>query len=169
MKKLILIGGTMGVGKTTVCQRLKCVLDNSVFLDGDWCWDMHPFIVNNETKEMVMNNITYQLQQFINCSSIDYIIFCWVMHEQSIIDEILSRLNLEGVSVYPMSLICSQETLTKHISKDIAIGIRQKDVLEKSLQRLDMYRQLNTIKIDISCLEVDDIVLEITSHLKIEG
>lgn len=34
MKNLYLIGGAMGVGKTTVCQRLKLKLNNSVFLDG---------------------------------------------------------------------------------------------------------------------------------------
>lgn len=50
MKKLYLIGGTMGVGKTTTCQVLKRKLDKSVFVDGDWCWDMHPFIVDEEKK-----------------------------------------------------------------------------------------------------------------------
>ena len=39
MKTLYLIGGTMGVGKTAVSQQLKKDLPNSVFLDGDWCWD----------------------------------------------------------------------------------------------------------------------------------
>ena len=34
MKKLYIIGGTMGVGKTTVGQQLKKDLPNSVFLDG---------------------------------------------------------------------------------------------------------------------------------------
>ena len=33
MKKLYLIGGTMGIGKTTTCQVLKTKLDKSVFLD----------------------------------------------------------------------------------------------------------------------------------------
>ena len=33
MKKLYLIGGTMGVGKTTTCQVLKRKLDRSVFID----------------------------------------------------------------------------------------------------------------------------------------
>ena len=42
----------MGVGKTTVCQKLKRLLQNSVFLDGDWCWDMDPFVVTEETKAM---------------------------------------------------------------------------------------------------------------------
>ena len=39
MKRLYLIGGPMGVGKTTVCRELQKRLDRSVFLDGDWCWD----------------------------------------------------------------------------------------------------------------------------------
>ena len=50
MKTLYMIGGTMGVGKTTVCQQLKQDLPNSVFLDGDWCWDASPFQVTEETK-----------------------------------------------------------------------------------------------------------------------
>lgn len=35
MKTLYLIGGTMGVGKTTVSQLLKKDLNHCVFLDGD--------------------------------------------------------------------------------------------------------------------------------------
>lgn len=44
MKRLILIGGTMGIGKTTICQALKKDLNNSVFLDGDWCWICIPLL-----------------------------------------------------------------------------------------------------------------------------
>lgn len=43
MKTLFMIGGTMGVGKTAVGKLLKEELNNSVFLDGDWCWDASPF------------------------------------------------------------------------------------------------------------------------------
>ena len=57
MKTLYFIGGTMGVGKTTVSQALKRSLNRSVFLDGDWCWDMHPFSVTPETKRLVQENI----------------------------------------------------------------------------------------------------------------
>ena len=52
MKRLYLLGGTMGVGKTTVSQQLKQDLPNSVFLDGDWCWDADPFQVTEETKSL---------------------------------------------------------------------------------------------------------------------
>ena len=69
MKTLYLIGGTMGVGKTTVSQQLKKDLANSVFLDGDWCWDADPFQVTDETKAMVMDNICYLLNNFLHCSA----------------------------------------------------------------------------------------------------
>ena len=61
LKNLYIIGGTMGVGKTTTCRILKNQLKNSAFLDGDWCWDMNPFSVTYETKKMVLDNICYVL------------------------------------------------------------------------------------------------------------
>ena len=111
MKKLYLIGETMGVGKTTTCQVLKRKLDKSVFIDGDWCWDMHPFVVNKETMKLVLNNICTLLNNDIKCNTFENIIFCWVMHEQSIIDDILSRLDLNDVKVIAISLVCQKEAL----------------------------------------------------------
>ena len=92
MKNLIMLNGTMGVGKTKTSQQLKELLANSVFLDGDWCWDASPFIVTEETKKMVINNITALLNNFIACSAYENIIFCWVMDEQDIIDRIVEQL-----------------------------------------------------------------------------
>ena len=69
MKRVILICGTMGVGKTRTCRELQKVLDKNVFLDGDWCWDADPFQVTEETKEMVMCNICYLLNSFLRCTA----------------------------------------------------------------------------------------------------
>lgn len=156
MKKLYLIGGTMGVGKTTVCQILKQKLEQAVFLDGDWCWDAHPFQVNEETKAMVMDNICYLLNNFLSCSAYRNIIFCWVMHEQRIVDSILSRLCLEDCEVKNVSLICSRETLSRRLEKDIRAGIRQRDVLERSVDRLKLYQTLNTVKVDVSEISAEE-------------
>ena len=148
MKNLYMIGGTMGVGKTTVCQLLKHDLPNSVFLDGDWCWDASPFQVTDETKTMVTNNICYLLNNFLKCSVYENIIFCWVMHEQSIIDFILKKLDVQNCDVKCISLVADEKTLCERLSKDVERGIRSKDVIERSIARIPMYQILNTIKID---------------------
>ncbi len=150
MKHLYLIGGTMGVGKTTACQLLKKKLKNAVFLDGDWCWDADPFRVTDETKAMVTANICYLLNRFIRCTAYDNIIFCWVMHEQTIIDHILSKLNTTNCDVKTISLVCSPEQLKQRLQHDIDAGIRDISVLEISPNRIPMYERLNTIKIDVS-------------------
>ena len=158
MKTLYLIGGTMGVGKTTVCRELKNQLPHSVFLDGDWCWDMNPFVVTEETKAMVLDNITTLLKNFLRCSAYDHVIFCWVMHQQAILDQILSRLDLTDVTVVPVSLVCSQEVLLQRLNQDVSASLRQPDILLRSPQRLPLYDALDTHKIDTSYAAVPEIV-----------
>lgn len=150
VKKLILINGTMGVGKTATSNELKNILSKSVFLDGDWCWDMSPFVVNKETKRMVIDNITYVLNNYISCSEFENIIFCWVMHEQFIIDDIISRLNIDDCKLYIFSLICSEQKLILRIENDIENNLRDTDVLDRTVSRLKNYLEMSTDKIDVS-------------------
>jgi len=150
MKNLIFINGTMGVGKTATGRELQKLIPNCVFLDGDWCWDMSPFIVNDETKNMVIDNISYLINNFISCSVFENIIFCWVMHEQSIIDDILSRLKKHDYKLYKFSLVCSEQALVSRLTKDIEMGIRTKDVINRSVSRLKNYSEMDTVKIDVS-------------------
>ena len=150
MKTLYLIGGAMGVGKTTVSQQLKKELPNSVFLDGDWCWDADPFQVTEETKAMVLGNICFLLNSFLHCSAYDNVIFCWVMHEQVIIDSILRELDTRGCKVHILSLVADEENLRRRLYADITDGIRTEDVVERSLARAAMYPALDTVKIDTS-------------------
>ena len=156
MKRLFLIGGAMGIGKTTTAEALAKILPDNVLLDGDWCWKMTPFTVTEETKGMVMENITFLLGQFLKCSAYENVIFCWVMHEQSIIDTILSRIPTEDVRVIPISLVGTPEALRAHLTGDIEKGIRTEDVIGRSLSYLPKYESLNTIKIDVSALSAED-------------
>ena len=150
MKTLYLIGGTMGAGKTTTSQALKKLLPRSVFLDGDWCWDAHPFQVTDETKAMVTDNICHLLNNFLHCSAYENVIFCWVMHEQSIVDDILSRLDTQACRVVNISLVCTPEALRARLQKDVDAGLREQDIIARSTARLALYEKLNTIKVDVS-------------------
>lgn len=150
VKNLVIINGTMGVGKTATCRELQKILPLNVFLDGDWCWDMTPFTVTDETKAMVMDNISYLLNNFIRCSEYENIIFCWVMHEQWIIDELLSRLDLGSCTAKIFSLTADCESLKSRLNKDVANGIRTKDIIQRSISRIKKYDCLNTERIDVS-------------------
>ena len=164
MKKTVyMIGGPMGAGKTTVSQLLKKQLDHAVFLDGDWCWDADPFVVTDETKAMVLDNICYMLNSFIACSAYSNIIFCWVMHEQSIIDYLLENINISQCKVRLISLMADKETLVKRLNKDVLQGIRKSDVINRSLSKLPLYEKLDTIKIDTTGKEPELVAKEICS------
>ncbi|WP_145053129.1 AAA family ATPase [Paenibacillus xylanexedens] len=91
MKKLIVVNGSMGVGKTSTCKNLYKSLDRSVWLDEDWCWMMNPWTVNKDTIEKVENNITY----------------------------LLERLHTSEYKLYKITLTCSEESLRDRMHSDM--------------------------------------------------
>lgn len=161
MKTLIFINGPMGVGKTAVCEKLLEQLERSVYLDGDWCWNMHPFLVTDETKAMVLDNITAVLARFLACTELDYVVFGWVMHQPEIAHDILSRLRLDGVNIRQYTLLCSENVLIDRISQDIQVGKRTVGVTKKSLSYLPLYDGQNTIKIITDDLSPEEIAAQI--------
>ena len=79
-------------------------------------------------------------------------IFCWVMHEQRIIDDLLARLDTKGVAVCSVSLICTESALRARLLGDVAAGIRTEDIVERSVPRLALYQKLDSVKIDTTGL-----------------
>lgn len=85
---------------------MKRRLNQSVFLDGDWCWDAHPFLVNLGTKEMVMDNICHILNKFIYCRAYEHIV-----------------LDTEDCQVRAISLVFSRKALAEQLRRDIRRGV----------------------------------------------
>ena len=165
MKNVIVVGGTMGVGKTATCRELQKMLPRNVFLDGDWCWDMRPFVVTDETIAMVNGNITQLLSSFLACSEFENVIFCWVLHEQRILDGLLGALKLDDCRTYTFSLVCTEQALSERLSRDIAAGKREADITERSVARIPLYDELDTVKIDVSAISPADAARRITEHV----
>lgn len=161
MKKLIIINGTMGVGKTVTSKALYEKLQNSVWLDGDWCWMMNPFTVTEENKEMVLDNITHLLRNFLMNSSYEYVIFNWVIHFEEIFDMILSKLDGLEYELFKITLICNEESFRKRVSADIENNLREEAALDAGLERIPLYKNMNTIKIDTSNISVEETVNKI--------
>ena len=90
--------------------------------------------MNEETKDMVLHNICFLLNQFIHCSVYENVVFCWVMHEQSIIDTILAGIDKANCEVKVISLICNPDTLRKQLEKDVKKVFAQVILLNGVLQ-----------------------------------
>ena len=59
----------------------------------------------------------------------------------------------------------SEDTLKKHIGGDIELGIRSRDVLTRSIERLPLYEKMDTEKIyvdDISAKEAAEKIERLT-------
>ena len=97
---------------------------------------------------MVLDNICYMLNNFLHCTAYKNVVFSWVMHDQAILDAILSRLDRRSCRTLCVCLLTDEETLRARLEADIARGLRTPDVIGRSLDRLPLYAGLSTHKLD---------------------
>ena len=110
-QKLIIICGSPCVGKTTVADRLFQSYENSAYLDGDWCWCVNPFSINDPRLRNGDKNMSYVLSTYLN-SAFDYVIFSSVVAiGDPIRREIVNAITAEDYEVIGFTLTCSEETL----------------------------------------------------------
>lgn len=148
MKTLLMVNGPPGTGKTSVCRILNKSI-NSVWLDGDWCWMMNPFIVNSENKSMAEDNIIHLLRNFLTNSSVETVIFSWVIPRDSIHDRLVERLKDLDFRLLKITLLCSAEILRQRMENQ---G-RPRERIENSVASLGQYWEMNTRKIDTTNLD----------------
>lgn len=150
MKRLYVLCGAMGVGKSATARALRDRLPDCALLDGDWCWDMHPFCVTETTKRVVLDNICYVLNNFLTCGAFENVVFCWVMHRREILDGILARLRTQGWAVHVVALICTREALAARHAVDVATGRRDAGNLERAFAYLPLYTEMGLPLCDVS-------------------
>jgi len=161
MKTLYLIGGPMGVGKTTICKEIIKTLPNSIILGGDECWNANRDFANPNAQKEVLKEIVKRLNNLINENKYQNIFFTWVMHKEEIINAITNNLNKDNLRIIKISLICDENTLINRLNKDILKNLREKHVVERSLERLTHYKDLKTIKIDTTNKTIEEVKEEI--------
>jgi AAA domain len=165
-KLLIVVNGTMGVGKSAVCRQLVEILPGSTaWLDGDWCWTMHPFRVTEEHKRMVEDNIAHVLRSFLTSPSFDSVVFCWVIHERAILDRLLGRLADIDFGLWWYTLVADAASIRERMLAD---G-RTEDSVARSVERLPLYDAQPSLKIDTVGRSVVQIADEIRRRALEEG
>lgn len=87
--------------------------------------------------------------------------FCWVMHEQSIIDEITAALDTSRCRIVKISQLADEPILRHRLSSDVTQGIRAANSID---QGVDMYQALDAIKIEAGNKKVQEIADEICTR-----
>ena len=105
---------------------------------------------------MVLQNIGFVLSNFLRCPDYQNILFCWVMDRQEILDEVIRRirsaLDDSQTQLFCVTLSVTPQVLRQRLQRDVDAGLRQPDIVERSLARLPLYRELSTWKVDVSDL-----------------
>jgi len=166
MKTLILIGGPMGVGKTSVGNELSKRIKKSAYIEGDLGWKGIPFVLNDINKRKVLDNIIQMIK--VTFASFDVVILGWVMDQQSTIDSINNEFDSKFIQIKSFSIIASSEQITQRLQKDFANGIRKDDgVIERSLARIPLYDNVDSLKIDSTGLTINEVALAIINNLNL--
>lgn len=79
MKKVSIIFGAPGIGKTTVAKILYQKILDSQYIDVDELWRINPFIVNDENKGLVETNLRQIYQSFYKHETLKHLIITWVV------------------------------------------------------------------------------------------
>jgi hypothetical protein len=157
----VLIGGPPGVGKSAVASRLSEMLDECAWLDGDDVWRVRPFRVDADSVALAERNIADVLRNYL-LSGCPHVILTWVLHRREIIDRILEALDGVSFDVSSFTLVCDPGTLesrwrTSHPAEGRAA---------LPLRRLRECMELNSVHIDTSALDVEQVASAVLDALE---
>ncbi len=157
-KRLILISGSPCVGKTAVGEELFESYDNSAYLDGDWCWCVHPFSVTDRRLRNGDRSMSFILSNYLD-SDFEYVFFTSVVLTDARIREgILKGITAGDYSVTGFTLTCSEETLKQRHD-------RRGDRGETDYRWLRLPAYPGDIVIDTDNKTIRDIVKEMKRHI----
>lgn len=144
--KVIVINGPMGVGKTTVGKLIADSTPGTAFIDGDWCMDLHPFVGNQETKAMAIDNILHMIGNYQRCSECGMVVLVWLMDDAWVRGQIMNGLAALQTEAQYVTLICDRENLIRRWGTDRNCEWRTDRWLEISLASLPGFSAMeNTI------------------------
>ena len=112
---------------------------------------MDPFVVNDETKGMVLDNICFVLDRFLHCTEFENVVFCWVLHQQGHLGRHPLPAGYPGLAGGAGGTGgVARRRWCGGCRGDIDAGRRQPDVIPRSLARLPLYEKLDVLQIDTS-------------------
>jgi predicted kinase len=134
---IIIVNGSLGVGKTSVAEQLHWKFDKSVHLDGDAVGDVHPFEIYDEARVQHLYRTLALLVDFHQKNGYANFVINYVFESPVSLQDLLELLRPLDGSIHTYWLTCSEAEQAGRIRN------RQGDDLDWELER---FRELQHIQ-----------------------
>ena len=135
---IIIINGSLGVGKSSVSEQLHWKFDKSVNLDGDHIGYVHPFDIYDNARISHLYRTFELLIGFHQENGYQNFVINYVFESPESLQELLDLLHPLDSSIHTYWLTCNPEEQEKRIRK------RQRDQIEWELKRFIDLQQIQT-------------------------
>lgn len=126
---IIIINGSLGVGKSSVADELHWKVDKSVHLDGDYIGDVHPFEIYDDARIDHLYRTLELLIGFNQKNGYHNFVINYVFESANSLQDLLNLLRPLDSSIHIYWLTCDEKELAKRIQD------RQHNDLEWELSR----------------------------------
>ena len=133
---IIIINGSLGVGKTSVANQLRYKFERSVHLDGDALGDVHPFELYDNARIDHLYRTIALLVEFHQKHGYHHFVINYVFETPESLQNLLDRLQPFDRSIHTYWLTCAVAEQSKRIQQ------RKHDQLEWELKRFIELRQI---------------------------
>ncbi len=164
MKKLILVIGANGIGKSTVSAEVMRLLPDSAYIDSDACRAFNAQSgFNEDAIELQKNNLISLVRNYFASSFIQYIIFPYGFHghRKKLFDDMIRELKKDiEFEIYTILLICDEPENIRRMKADNRDADRIRCAVENTRS---IYDTLGLPRIDVTNLTPEQ-----TAHKIIE-
>ena len=162
MKKLIVIVGPNGVGKSTTAMKMTEQYPKSAFVDSDWCRVMNPFALTDITKNTVIENMYCLLRNYLLCEETNTVIFTHSWHggRKALYDEVIKKLQNDGIAFQEAIVIlkCSESENRRRALADS----REEERIERGIKNTFAFYDA----FQYPCIDTTNMsVLEVAAHI----
>jgi len=135
---IIIINGSVGVGKSSVAEELHWKFDKSVCLDGDYIGNVNPFEIYDEARIDHLYRTLELLIGFHQQNGYHNFVINYVFESPDSLQDLLDLLHPLDSSMHTYWLTCDEKEQAKRIRH------RQRDDLEWELRRFVELQRIQT-------------------------
>ena len=149
---IVILNGSVGVGKTTVAWALNESFDKSVMLDGDYIGAVHPFRIYDDARVTYLYKTLAHLTAFHQKHGYTNFVINYVFESSESLAELVGYLRPLDGDIYKFWLTCSEDEQRRRILKrktdqwawELERFAELNSILEAASQRGDIGTRMDT-------------------------